>query len=90
MSAHWFKPKKYGWGLQPVSWQGWVATLCLCALILISFYLNIHVHFMNGIKPTLKDWLRFGPDVVVLSALFVVIFKNKTDGKLKWRWGKDE
>jgi hypothetical protein len=22
----WFGPKRYGWGLTPISWQGWVLT----------------------------------------------------------------
>ena len=22
----WFRPKRYGWGLTPTSWQGWVLT----------------------------------------------------------------
>jgi len=90
MGRYWFKAKKYGYGLQPVSWPGWVAILCLCALILASFYLNICVYFISGVKPALKDWLRYGLDVIILSALFIAVFKNKTDGELKWRWGKDE
>ncbi len=90
MGKYWFKPKRYGYGLYPVSLQGWVATLCLCVLILVSFYLNIHAHFIIGARPSLREWLRFGLDVIILSALFLVLFKDKTEGEIRWRWGRDK
>ena len=29
----WFGPKRYGWGLTPVSWQGWVLTAAYVAAV---------------------------------------------------------
>ncbi len=31
----WFGPKRYGWGLTPVSWQGWLATGAYVAVVLV-------------------------------------------------------
>ncbi len=29
----WFSKKRIGYGVRPVSWQGWVATLIFCAIV---------------------------------------------------------
>jgi len=87
MNKYWFKPHKYGYGTHPVTWQGWLALFFLLILIMTSFFINIIL--LNGmITVGLKDWLRYGLDVVILAALFHVVFKDKIDGELKWRWGK--
>jgi hypothetical protein len=31
----WFGPRRYGWGLKPVSWQGWVCTAAYLAAVLV-------------------------------------------------------
>ena len=35
----WFRPKTFGWGLTPVTWQGWVYTLIWCGLLIGPFNL---------------------------------------------------
>ena len=30
----WFGRKRYGWGLRPVSWQGWALTIAYVAIVL--------------------------------------------------------
>jgi hypothetical protein len=87
MSQFWFKPKKYGYGVYPATWQGWVALFCLCLLILVVMYVDLPIG--EGIIPTLKEWLRYLLDLFILTALFLLIFKDKVEGGLKWRWGKD-
>ena len=38
----WFGEKYIGWGLKPVTWQGWVVTLILLLIILLDarYFLN--------------------------------------------------
>ncbi len=36
---HWFRPKKVGWGLVPVSWQGWLYTGGWTGAIAVPFFL---------------------------------------------------
>lgn len=36
-SPEWFKPKAIGWGLTPVSWQGWAYTLAWVTVIGMPF-----------------------------------------------------
>lgn len=31
----WFGPKRVGWGIRPQTWQGWLITLLVVALIVI-------------------------------------------------------
>lgn len=33
----WFKEKTVGWGLHPVTWQGWVYTLIWAGVLVIPF-----------------------------------------------------
>lgn len=87
MSQYWFRCKQYGFGTYPISWQGWLATLGLVILIMISCYINIPVAEKSlGI---LKNWLRYGLDVFILATLFLLIVKDKTEGEIKWRGGKE-
>ncbi len=34
----WFRPKTVGWGLTPVTWQGWGFTLAWVLVILLPFW----------------------------------------------------
>jgi len=81
---YWFKPKRYGWGFYPISWEGWLATLGLLGMVLISAYVNNF--FTSAI--TAQDGFSFLFDLVVVIALSSVVFDGKTKGSVKWRWGK--
>ena len=35
----WFRPKVFGWGLVPISWQGWLYTLSWLGVLLLPFFL---------------------------------------------------
>jgi len=83
MQKYWFKPKKYGYGFSPISWEGWLLTIVLLGLVLILAYINDM--FLPNIK--LKNGLRFFFDISVVLLLFGIIFRDRTDGDIKWRWG---
>ncbi len=34
----WFRPKLIGWGLKPVTWQGWAYTAAWGAVLLLPFW----------------------------------------------------
>ena len=40
----WFRPKSIGWGLKPVTWQGWGYTALWCAALAGPFTLLILRH----------------------------------------------
>ncbi len=59
---HWFKRRRFGWGLTPVSWQGWIYVLMWILLLLAPY---LWVLFTAGLWPATA--LEF-----VLIALLVV------------------
>ncbi|MDP6561921.1 MAG: hypothetical protein QF793_03275 [Candidatus Peribacteraceae bacterium] len=85
MTKYWFKPKRYGYGFYPVSWEGWVATLALLVVVLLSACIN-HVIVEPG--PTRAETIRFVLDVLIISGLASLFFEKKMQDPLKWRWGK--
>jgi len=84
-NKYWFRPKRYGYGFTPISWEGWVVTGVLLILVLTSAYANN----VFTDTPLVQDWLRFLLDVVILSMLFALQFERKTKGELKWHRGRN-
>jgi hypothetical protein len=80
-----FVPKTYGRGFMPISLEGWLFTLLLTVVMLLSAYVH---NMLSGANPTLEQYAGFIVD------LFLIIFSSswymdqKTDGDLKRRWGK--
>jgi hypothetical protein len=85
MGKYWFKPKKYGWGIGlPITWEGWIAVLCFVLSLLIVVFINdMHRQSVN-----FKNVLVFALHAIMLSALFLLLFKKKVEGGVKWRWGE--
>ncbi len=82
MTTHWFRPKRYGYGATPVTWQGWAVTLgAVAAMMAVSLYLRLTVRNCWA----LAVMLAF--DAVVVMALAIVSY-CKTDGEWRWRWGE--
>ncbi len=81
MTAYWFKPKRYGYGATPITWEGWAVTLgTVIAMVVVSLYLRLtERHYW-----ALAVLIAF--DVFALGTLFVVS-RRKTDGVRRWRWG---
>ena len=46
----WFGKRRVGWGLIPISWQGWVVTLILILIILLDvvYLYNATLYFYNS------------------------------------------
>ena len=81
---YWFKPKRFGYGLEPCSWQGWLATLIFTGCILLNAYLNNF--FTENISD--KNIIKFIIILILLIILFIKFSAGKTKGKIKWNWGK--
>ena len=81
MTAYWFKPKRYGYGATPITWEGWAVTLgTVIAMVVVSLYLRLtEPHYW-----ALAVLIAF--DALALGTLFVVS-RRKTDGVWRWRWG---
>ncbi|MGA8077630.1 MAG: hypothetical protein WBD53_05675 [Xanthobacteraceae bacterium] len=81
MATYWFKPKRYGYGATPVTWQGWAVTLgTVLVMVAVSLVLRLAERQSLG----LAAMLAF--DAAALAMLFVIC-RRKTDGEWRWRWG---
>jgi hypothetical protein len=81
MTEYWFKPKRYGYGSVPVTWQGWALTLgTVFAMVAVSLYLRLT-------QP--HAWALALVIVFDVSALILLAIsaRSKTDGGFRWRWG---
>jgi hypothetical protein len=82
MSTYWFRPKRYGYGATPVTWQGWALTGAAVAAIAAAAVL-VHPHDRQGPWA----WFAFfGIEVLVLAVLWVIA-RRKSDGEWGWHWG---
>lgn len=43
MNKPWFGPRKYGFGLTPIRWQGW-----MCVLLIVAVFSGFAVMFGQG------------------------------------------
>jgi hypothetical protein len=88
MTEYWFKPKMYGYGATPVTWQGWASSLV--AAIALFAVLRFFVLPIPGAASHSLWEVGLG---VALAAGVVMAFtslaKSKTDGEWRWRWGKN-
>jgi hypothetical protein len=83
MTTYWFKPKRYGYGATPITWQGWAFTLgTVAAMVAVSLYLRLTEPHSWALA------LLIAFDVLALAMLFVVS-RHKTEGGVRWRWGGD-
>jgi len=81
---HWFIPKRYGYGLEPVTWQGWLMTLVFIAIVMGAAVVDFPVKD----EPTPRQVGRFLIDLFLLTSLFLIISLPKTKGTMRWRWGQ--
>lgn len=82
MNAYWFRPKSYGYGATPNTWQGW-AVIAAAVIVMVVAALLILPHRAQS-PAALIAFLAV--EAVVLAALWVIC-RRKTEGEWRWRWG---
>jgi hypothetical protein len=58
----WFGRKRVGWGLRPVTWQGWLVTIVYIAIILAL-----------GLTLSAHRTILFVTCVAIATALFILV-----------------
>ena len=79
-NKYWFRPKRFGYGLEPISWEGWLATLVFIAALL-------HIASYEGLFTDDPNLKRFFFDLALLIVVFFHFAKDRTLGEMKWNWG---
>jgi hypothetical protein len=81
MTEYWFKPKRYGYGATPVTWQSWAVTIgTVLAVVAVSLGLRLTAKSLWALAALVLF------DAVAVMALVIVSYR-KTDGGWRWRWG---
>jgi hypothetical protein len=84
MTQYWFRPKRYGYGATPTTWEGWVVTFAFAAVLAVSI---VAVELLAG--PTnFSGWLIWVLLVATATWWFVAFSRRRTDGEWRWRWGQ--
>ena len=83
MERKWFVRKRYGWGWQPATWEGWTVLL----LFVLSNFVNIFLVNLNSLSES-AQLLELIPWIFFSGALLigVCVIKGETP---RWQWGKE-
>jgi len=85
MNRYWFKPKRYGVGATPISWEGWALTAaCVVGVVAASLLMLPRGQRVHG-----DEWVAWSVivGIVVVGSVFISCWK--TDGEWRWRWGNE-
>jgi hypothetical protein len=77
----WFKPKTYGYGAAPVTWEGWVLVAAY-VLVISAAMVVFSLH-----QTWLSAWLLSMAAIAASTAAMVMVSVRKTDGGWRWSWG---
>jgi hypothetical protein len=82
MARYWFRPRRYGYGATPVTWEGWALTVAVAAIVAIS------VVAMNLLadRANFAVWIAWAAIIAAMVVSFVRISRQRTDGEWRWRW----
>jgi hypothetical protein len=84
-ARYWFRPKQYGYGAVPVTWEGLAFTLAIAALIAAP-----SAYLFGGGAPSATGIMVWVVVVAVIVAGSVLVVRSKTEGSWRWRWGDPE
>jgi len=83
MTRYWFKPRRYGYGAAPASWEGWAVALAVMAIVIGSI---VGMEMLVD-RSNFEAWMIWAVAVGVITFWFVRVARNRTDGEWRWRWG---
>jgi hypothetical protein len=84
-ARYWFRPKRYGLGATPITWEGWAFTALMVVFIGVVTWYFVGMTRAPALAVVL--WVLL---VGAATALLVVVTKAKTQGEWRWRWGDPE
>jgi hypothetical protein len=82
MQQYWFKPKTYGYGATPVTWEGWAFMIGY-----LVFIVAMSVALLAN-QPGVEAWLTWIAVLVPATIAITLLARQKTEGEWRWRWGR--
>jgi hypothetical protein len=77
----WFRPKTFGYGATPTTWQGW-AVVGVYSLLIVGCIVA-----MNLRKESLPIFASSIAIIVVATVVMIAVSAQKTDGAWGWNAG---
>jgi hypothetical protein len=84
MTRYWFRPKRYGYGATPVTWEGWVLTAGIAAVVALSV---VAINLLAD-RSNVGAWLAWAAFTAIAVLWMVRICRQRTNGEWRWRWGQ--
>jgi hypothetical protein len=82
MNEFWFKPKTFGYGATPSTWQGWAFLALYFAIIAVISAALV------GQQSSVSAWVAWAAVVIMITIAASWMMRRKTDGPWRWRWGR--
>jgi uncharacterized membrane protein YbhN (UPF0104 family) len=86
--AYWFRPRRYGYGATPTSWQGVVALIAFPVVVVVVALL-LFLFDVGPEGPSAWRFVVFVAAFLIGLAAFLAFVRARTDGEWRWRWGRD-
>jgi hypothetical protein len=89
-NQYWFKPKRWGYGATPTTWEGWTLTFGYSVVVGAATLLLVYAreHWLLSLGAVVVLWMAWGVLVAFCTAAMVIVSKRRTDGEWRWRWGR--
>ena len=85
MKRYWFRPKRYGYGATPSTWEGWASTVGVIVLVILAT-LWVPALFRDPVQ----GHAAAVAVVCAIIAAFLWLIWKKTQGPWRWRWGDED
>jgi hypothetical protein len=82
MARYWFRPRRYGYGATPTTWEGWALTVAVAAIVAISV---VAMNLLTD-RANFAVWIAWAAIIAAVVVSFVRISRQRTDGEWRWRW----
>ena len=90
MADYWFRPRRYGIGATPITWQGWLFIVVFVPILLFVIEVPLYALKLFGITIA-GPWIAGWPLVTLpVTLVFILIAKAKTNGEWRWRFGEED
>ena len=80
-SEFWFKPKTFGYGATPTTWEGW-AVVGVYSLLIMGCVIAMYLR-----KGSLPTFVSSMATIFVATVVMIAISVQKTDGAWGWNAG---